>query len=140
MRQRQLAKTTGSGTIARSTRRILLALGGLGALALAACEDGARTAPPAARAATANAEPTAREIVARGGTLLDVRTPGEYAGGHLDGAVNIPVDALASRIGELPADKPVVVYCRSGRRSAIAAELLTDKGFKVTDIGTMADW
>lgn len=137
---RQLATTTGSDRATRSTRRILLALGGLGALALAACEDVPRTAPPAAHAAEANAAPTAREIVAQGGTLLDVRTPGEYAGGHLDGAINIPVDALASRIGELAADKPVVVYCRSGRRSAIATELLTEKGFKVTDIGTMANW
>ena len=59
---RQLTKTTGSGSAARTTRRFLLALGGLGALALAACEDGGKAAPPAANAAQANAEPTARDF------------------------------------------------------------------------------
>lgn len=135
---KQLAKHPVLGRVIHA-RRLLLALGGLGALALGACDAGDKAAPGAARAAQVSDQPapTAREIVAQGGTLLDVRTPGEFAGGHLDGAINIPVDALASRIGELPADKPVVVYCRSGRRSAIAADLLAQKGFKVTDIGTM---
>ena len=64
--------------------------------------------------------------------LLDVRTPEEFAAGHIPGAVNIPHDQLPNRLAELAGakDKEVVVYCRSGRRSAIAQETLTSQGFK----------
>ena len=65
----------------------------------------------------------AHRLVSAGATLLDVRTRDEFAGGHVDGAVNIPVDELPARIGELATDRPVVAYCRSGRRSAHAAVL-----------------
>lgn len=61
--------------------------------------------------------------------LIDVREPHEFAEGYIKGAVNIPQGQLESRIGELSQDKPVIVYCRSGRRSAVAAELLTKHGF-----------
>jgi phage shock protein E len=81
-----------------------------------------------------------RELVAKGATLLDVRTPEEFASGHPDGAVLIPVSELAARIGELPRDRPVVVYCRSGRRSAAAAEQLRTAGFEVHDVGALADY
>ena len=64
--------------------------------------------------------------------LLDVRTPEEFAAGHIPGAVNIPHDQLPNRLAELAGakDKEVVVYCRSGRRSAIAQEALTKEGFE----------
>jgi phage shock protein E len=62
--------------------------------------------------------------------VLDVRTPEEFASGHVPGAVNVPHDQLASRVAEVPRDKDVVVYCRSGRRSQIAADILTANGFK----------
>jgi rhodanese-related sulfurtransferase len=64
--------------------------------------------------------------------LLDVRKPEEFAAGHVPGAINIPHDQLASRLGELPAsrDKPVVVYCRSGRRSALAEDVLRQGGYQ----------
>jgi phage shock protein E len=64
--------------------------------------------------------------------LLDVRTPDEFAAGHIPGAVNIPHDQLPNRLAELAGakNKEVVVYCRSGRRSAIAQETLTKEGFK----------
>ena len=52
--------------------------------------------------------------------VLDVRTPEEYAAGHVPGAVNIPHDQLASRLAEVPKDTEVVLYCRSGRRAEIA--------------------
>ncbi len=63
--------------------------------------------------------------------MLDVRTAAEFDEGHLTGAVNIPYDSLAARIAELgPAgEHDVVVYCRSGRRSAIALTTLKDAGF-----------
>jgi rhodanese-related sulfurtransferase len=62
--------------------------------------------------------------------VLDVRTPEEYASGYVPGAVNIPHDQLASRLAEVPKDRPVVLYCRSGRRAGIAAELLAANGYR----------
>jgi len=79
-------------------------------------------------------------MVRAGALLLDVRSPGEYAGGHLGGAINIPVDQLASRISELPAGKKIVVYCASGVRSAQAASLLDGRKFEVFDMGGMGEW
>ena len=61
--------------------------------------------------------------------VLDVRSPEEYASGHVPGAVNIPYDQLASRISEVPKDKDVVLYCKSGRRAGIAAETLAGQGY-----------
>ena len=84
----------------------------------------------------------ARILVERGeATLLDVRTVQEYREGHVEGAVNIPVQVLQERLDELPRDKPVVVYCRSGKRSATAKRMLDAQGFvRVIDIGEMPDW
>ena len=61
--------------------------------------------------------------------VLDVRSPEEYAGGHVPGAVNIPYDQIASRLAEVPKDKDVVLYCKSGRRAGIAAEVLASQGY-----------
>lgn len=61
--------------------------------------------------------------------ILDVRTSGEYASGHVPGAKNISVQDLASRLAEVPKDKPVYVYCESGVRSTRAAELLVNAGY-----------
>jgi phage shock protein E len=76
-------------------------------------------------------------------TVVDVRTPEEFAQAHVQGARNIPVQQLAQRYTELGSDKdvPIVLYCRSGARSAVAAKLLRDHGFThVTDIGAMGNW
>jgi phage shock protein E len=62
--------------------------------------------------------------------VLDVRTPEEFAAGHVPGAVNVPHDQLPNRLADVPRDKDVVVYCRSGRRSQIAADILTTNGFR----------
>lgn len=62
-------------------------------------------------------------------TLLDTRTVGEYAGGHIDGFKNIPVDELREHIGELDSSKPVYVICQSGLRSYIASRILAGNGF-----------
>ena len=84
----------------------------------------------------------ARALVDEGATLLDVRTPAEFAGGHVSGARNIPVDALPARTAELGNPQtPVVVYCRSGMRSARATKILKAAGFAtVMDIGPMPNW
>lgn len=82
----------------------------------------------------------ARAHVADGAQLLDVRTPGEFASGHIEGATNIPVHELRERLGELDRGRAVVVYCRSGARSASAARLLAGAGFEVHDLGPMSAW
>ena len=61
--------------------------------------------------------------------VLDVRSPEEYAAGHVPGAVNVPYDQVAQRLAEIPKDKDVVLYCRSGRRTGIAAEVLESNGY-----------
>ena len=61
--------------------------------------------------------------------LLDVRTDGEFDGGHLEGAVNIPVDELEHRIDELDSNAQLLVYCRTGNRSRRAVQLLLDNSF-----------
>lgn len=65
------------------------------------------------------------------GIVIDVRTAGEYAGGHIPGAINIPYDVIAERIAETTADTSasIVVYCRSGRRSGIALATLAQMGY-----------
>lgn len=62
-------------------------------------------------------------------TLLDTRTPMEYSRGHVEGFINIPVDELRERIGEMDKTKPVYVICQSGLRSYIASRILTGNGF-----------
>jgi phage shock protein E len=84
----------------------------------------------------------AHKLVADGALLVDVRSPEEFASGHLPGAVNLPVQELDARLGELgPNDRPLVLYCRSGNRSARAAATLTRAGHKdVHNLGAMSRW
>lgn len=76
--------------------------------------------------------------------ILDVRAPAELSGelGHLMGALNIPLEELRTRTGEVKSDKPVVVVCQTGRRSAIATQILAKAGFaKVANLaGGMLAW
>ena len=64
-----------------------------------------------------------------GALLVDVRFPDEFAEGHVEGAVNIPAPDLRTRHPELPADRPLVVMCRTGQRSSLACSLLKRAGF-----------
>ena len=84
----------------------------------------------------------AHALVRAGARLVDVRTPGEFAAGHLPGAINIPVQELDRRLGELePKEPAVVLYCRSGHRSGNAARTLKSAGFAaVHDLGAMSRW
>lgn len=85
-----------------------------------------------------------KEIKADSAQLLDVRTPQEYAEGHIDGAMNINVQSDDfQRIAEkkLSKDSTILVYCRSGRRSMNAAEILTGLGYKVINLkGGIIEW
>lgn len=73
------------------------------------------------------------EAQADGWTLVDVRTPGEYAAGTIPGALNLPVDELRERSGEL-AGQQVVVFCRVGQRGHVAASLLGQLGITVANL------
>lgn len=73
-------------------------------------------------------------------TIIDVRTPAEYAAGHLEGAINIDVESgqFAEQVATLDKAEDYAVYCRSGRRSAIAADQMSHLGFtQVTDLGSV---
>jgi len=61
--------------------------------------------------------------------IIDVRTPGEYRDGHIPGVVNIPLDELEKRMGEISREKKTVLICRTGNRSAQGTKLLRNKGF-----------
>lgn len=77
-----------------------------------------------------------QEAVVGGALLLDVRTPGEYATGHIDGASNLSLQEIQS--GTLPnigTDKTIYVYCQSGNRSAQATTILKKAGYTVEDLG-----
>jgi phage shock protein E len=84
----------------------------------------------------------ARQLVQAGARLVDVRTPGEFAAGHIPGAINVPVQQLDTRMSELqPKETAIVVYCRSGQRSGNAARMLKSAGFEaVHDLGPMSRW
>ncbi|MCK4929062.1 MAG: rhodanese-like domain-containing protein [Methanosarcinales archaeon] len=68
--------------------------------------------------------------------LLDVRTQEEYDAGHIAGSVLIPHTELEDRLDEVPSDMPILVYCRTARRSAIAADVLVENGY--TNVSNMA--
>src|SRR5262249_25009856 len=84
----------------------------------------------------------AAERIQYGALALDVRAPGERAAGSVAGSSLIPLSQLSARLGELPHDRPIVVFCAGGYRSSIAASLLQRQGFaSVQEIaGGMAAW
>jgi rhodanese-related sulfurtransferase len=61
--------------------------------------------------------------------LIDVRESGEVKQGYIPGALNIPLSAMGRRLAEIPKDRPIYLYCRSGMRSKQAARILTKNGF-----------
>jgi rhodanese-related sulfurtransferase len=123
-------------------------------VALAACGGTAATPAPAATAAAGGgaAAPAAlpaevdvakaKELQAAGAFVLDVREPSEWVEGHIEGATLIPLGELESRVAEVPADKQVVVVCRSGNRSATGRDILLGAGLpSVTSMaGGVNDW
>ena len=79
------------------------------------------------------------ELVREGAIVIDVRTKGEYAGGHIRGSVNIPLDKLVGNLNKLKGkDKAIITCCASGARSASAKGILTSHGF--TNVHNGGSW
>jgi phage shock protein E len=70
-----------------------------------------------------------QELILNGATIIDVRTNGEFQGGHLRNSINIPLDKLNSSLGKLNKNKPIITCCASGARSASAMNFLKSNGF-----------
>ena len=80
------------------------------------------------------------ELIKSGAQVVDVRTPEEFRDGAFPGAVNVPVNDLPRRMGELKKDKAVVLYCASGARSGVAARMLKQAGYtQVVNAGGLGD-
>ena len=76
------------------------------------------------------------DYISRGAVVLDVRTPGEYAGGHVPGSKNIPLQNLNGRLKEIQGwNKPVIACCASGMRSAQASRMLQQSGVEAMNGG-----
>jgi rhodanese-related sulfurtransferase len=71
----------------------------------------------------------AREMLDQGAQLIDVRADHEWEAGHLPGAVHIALPELPARVEEIDKDRPVVIYCRGGNRSSMAATALAEAGY-----------
>ena len=77
------------------------------------------------------------KVITEGAFLVDVRGPGEFAGGSAKGAVNIPLDTITQHLNKFNGKKHIVVFCRSGSRSSSAKSILEQNGFKnVTNGGS----
>lgn len=78
-----------------------------------------------------SAGPTIAELVQDGAQIVDVRTPDEFANGHIAGSINLPLQSLDRNLAKLRKDKPVITCCASGMRSASAKGVLESRGFSV---------
>jgi len=76
------------------------------------------------------------QLMAEGAVIVDVRTPGEFKGGHIKGSKNIPLPDLRSSVSKIKAlKKPIIVCCASGMRSAQAKTILEKEGIQVENGG-----
>jgi rhodanese-related sulfurtransferase len=124
----------------RRTLTVLVVAAGL-AVGLSACGDDAGPTEAAAGAIGAH-DGSAASVVAADAVVIDVRTPEEFASGHLAGAVNIDVQApdFDARIAELDPSAGYVVYCRSGNRADQAITRMAEVGFSdLTNGGSVQD-
>jgi rhodanese-related sulfurtransferase len=78
------------------------------------------------------------QLVKDGAIILDVRSKGEYQGGHIKGSINISVDTLSNNLSKLKKDKPIITCCASGMRSASAKSILKSNGF--TEVHNGGGW
>lgn len=77
-----------------------------------------------------------KDLVKKGAVIIDVRSPGEYKTGHIQGSKNFPLDNIRSKVTELKkTGKPVITVCRSGTRSGIAKGILKAAGIEVYNGG-----
>ena len=79
-----------------------------------------------------------KELIANGAQIIDVRTKGEYQGGHIRGSVNIPLNTLQQSLSKIKKDKPVITCCASGMRSASAKSILKASGY--TEVHNGGGW
>jgi rhodanese-related sulfurtransferase len=83
----------------------------------------------------------AQQLIESGAQLVDVRTDDEYAAGHIPGALHIPLADVRSEAAGLDREKPLVVYCRSGERSGMAADAFAASGWDAHSIeGGLVQW
>jgi rhodanese-related sulfurtransferase len=81
------------------------------------------------------------ELVAQGAILVDVRTSAEWKAGHVKGARHMPLTKLAAGIATLPSDRPIILACRSGHRSARATAMVRARGLQgINLVGGLAGW
>lgn len=88
------------------------------------------------------AQALAPQVESTGAVVIDVRTPSEFGSGHLNGALNIDVQAadFVAQVGSLDPAGRYLVYCRSGNRSAAAIDIMRSLGFtNLTDLGSVAE-
>lgn len=79
------------------------------------------------------------ELVKKGAIILDVRSSGEYSGGHVKGSINIPLDQLSKNLSKLKdKNKPIITVCASGMRSASAKSILKSNGY--TQVYNAGGW
>ena len=73
-----------------------------------------------------------KELHKNGGVIIDVRTKGEFDGGHIKGSINIPLDRLSAQIGRYKKDKTLLLCCATGMRSGTATRTLKSAGYEQT--------
>ena len=132
MSQGEFLETVASGVPARPLNMVAIEATNRG---LAELEWATPTvAPQIDEVSVADAEST---IATANGCLVDVREPEEFAQGHVPGALNVPQAELATRLDELPRDRPILTICRSGGRSLRSAQFLKQAG--IQDVKSVAD-
>ncbi|MBB3057024.1 rhodanese-like domain-containing protein [Mucilaginibacter gotjawali] len=77
-------------------------------------------------------------LIAGGAKIIDVRSPGEFSGGHVKGSVNIPLGMLAGKVSKMKKDQPIITCCASGMRSRSAKAMLQSQGF--TNVHNGGSW
>jgi len=79
-----------------------------------------------------------QELVKEGAVIVDVRSPGEFQGGHIKGSINVPLQSIQSSLGKIPKNKIVITCCASGMRSASAKSVLKSAGY--ADVHNGGGW
>lgn len=83
-----------------------------------------------------NKSQSIQEFIAKGAIIIDVRSPGEFAGGHIKGSKNIPLNEISTKIDEIKnQNKPVITCCASGMRSSQATSILKQNGIDALNGG-----
>ena len=79
-----------------------------------------------------------QQLVKEGAVIVDVRSPGEFQGGHIKGSINVPLQSIHSSLGKIPKNKTVITCCASGMRSASAKSILKSAGY--VDVHNGGGW